>query len=708
MVVNGCDGSTSVTNVDASPAEDAPTDPPTSTETVTTSTRQVLPDGTTVIRTRDGETITIRPPTSGHSDRAMTSRTMRHPCGPFGRGYFPVAHPMQGLSWPGFLNWSRSDGGGSKLLFGLEEALWLVDNTTGQIDRVFDANPTGSSAELSYGFHANLSPAADRIVYTTCEFPLETTEEGSSQQTSGEPPFPVANYEIVVGDLAKGDSSLIANHERITHNERLDHFPVWSPDGSQIAFMSKSASPGIRWREPDRLHTRRIDGSDKNIRTIVSAEPRGGRGGLALLPPVWSPDGRFLAYYAIDGDRRDRSYILYTIRSEGWDRFEIGRTKSSDMDAYNLPLPSWSPDSEQIAFVAGEGNARQLFTARTDGSDRQLLVSDPQIRQVEWSPDGAEILFVSDWIYFVSPDGTKRRRLESPPSLVAALDPEIVVWSPDGSRIAIHDYHNLLVTMESDGTHNRLLYEGYLGDSRASLPPRSKAVDPAICSEGFVVPMPEANPGLVRDCETLVRGIETLAGHPAFQWRPDPFSGESPFHWRPDLSPIMQWQEVGVSGSPLRVRALNLDHVGLTGSIPPGFGDLQALQRLNLSNNRLSGEIPPELGSLKALEHLDLSGNRLTGEIPAEIGQLAELRILSIHSGEISGPIPVELGELTNLTSLVLSNNSLSGFIPPELAALADLTTLDISDNRLTGCIPGEFSDIWVSGSDLDRCENGG
>ena len=57
---------------------------------------------------------------------------------------------------------------------------------------------------------------------------------------------------------------------------------------------------------------------------------------------------------------------------------------------------------------------------------------------------------------------------------------------------------------------------------------------------------------------------------------------------------------------------------------------------------------------------------------------------------------------------LVLSGNGLSGSIPPKLSSLTNLRTLNLADNRLTGCIPSEFSDIWVTGSDLDRCESGG
>ena len=64
---------------------------------------------------------------------------------------------------------------------------------------------------------------------------------------------------------------------------------------------------------------------------------------------------------------------------------------------------------------------------------------------------------------------------------------------------------------------------------------------------------------------------------------------------------------------------LNLESSGLTGSIPPGIGNLTNLTLLNLRSNQLTGEIPPEIGNLTNLTNLSLSSNQLTGVIPSEI-----------------------------------------------------------------------------------------
>ena len=318
------------------------------------------------------------------------------------------------------------------------------------------------------------------------------------------------------------------------------------------------------------------------------------------------------------------------------DRRRIGTTTSA-LETIP-PRPSWSPDGQRIAFVADDGTNRGLFIAQADGTEQRQVASDPGIREVAWSPDGSEILVVSDrpYLVFVSPDGASRRQLELSPALGEGVAPRFVAWSPDGFRIAIHNPGQVLVTMDRDGGNLRTLYEGYLRR-------------PAVCSVGIVVPEPEANPGLVRDCKTLLKSIETLAG-------------DSTFRWSADL-PITSWAGVGVDthgseGLPLRVRSLDLEYQNLAGSIPPELGDLEALEILHLKNSGVSGPIPSALGKLTALTWLDLS-----------------------YTG-LSGTLPPALGWLTALTGLDLSYTSLSGTLPPELANLTNLTSVDITEHR--------------------------
>ena len=142
---------------------------------------------------------------------------------------------------------------------------------------------------------------------------------------------------------------------------------------------------------------------------------------------------------------------------------------------------------------------------------------------------------------------------------------------------------------------------------------RNVSGDIAACSGGYVVAKPGKNPGLVQDCETLLRVRDLLAG--------DAF-----LNWSADVQ-LSEWRGVGIGGSPPRVIDLVLPRLTpskLTGIIPPELGDATNLEVLFIQSNQLSGSIPPELGNLANLRELSLSRNRLEGTIPAELGQAHE------------------------------------------------------------------------------------
>ena len=163
-------------------------------------------------------------------------------------------------------------------------------------------------------------------------------------------------------------------------------------------------------------------------------------------------------------------------------------------------------------------------------------------------------------------------------------------------------------------------------------------------------------------------------------------------NWLTD-GPLGQWHGVHIDRSG-RVRVLNLPDNRLTGVIPPGLGNLTALEHLDLSRNGLAGPIPPELGNLNRLTNLLLFGNALTGQIPVELANLTSLRTLSLGDNQLTGSIPPTLGNLSDLRALLLTDNHLTGPIPPELADLENLISLQLFNNGLTGVIPGTLGNL--------------
>ena len=523
----------------------------------------------------------------------------------------------------------------------------------------------------------DVSADGSRITYSTCSYPDDGSVVKSRQD-------PLNDYEIVVSNIDGTDT------KRLTENSGSDLYPVWSPDGTRVAFLRRS---------------------ELTIYTVATGEWTDVAINVAPTPPVWSPDGRSVAFLAY----ATRPYVY---RSD-WSVLRLG----ARVDVYTVgpdgsglkmivsnavSAPSWSPDGERIAVVVSEGDDVALYTFAADGSEPTMVASvgitdmigrgyrdaGPTafwVPNVSWSPDGSKIMYGALSVVNVD-DGSVvfDTQLIWTGAVFGEYEPislPLAAWSPDGSRIAVLLENSFLYTMNSDGTNpRRLVGVAEDGVTTVLMPVRPPA-DVEACSKGVVVPDPDENPGLVEDCRTLLGMRDKLAGF-----------GET-LPWRSD-TPIGRWEGVKVSGKPLRVRRLYIsDH---------------------LIQGGLYGQVPQEIGNLGALRELTIEWTHIHGRIPREIGRLENLESLEVIYTLIGGNIPAEMGELANLESLVLQNNLLSGHIPPEIGNLRNLRVLDlrvrdprIQGSRLTGPIPQELGNItnlkelyllYLVGNELSGC----
>ncbi len=236
----------------------------------------------------------------------------------------------------------------------------------------------------------------------------------------------------------------------------------FSPDGQRIAYtVNVYDRPGSSYSQIWLMDAK----NGKSMRPGGEKDEAG--------HPRWSPDGRRIAYLGSQGDKHG----LMVMNADG-----AGQTFLAAMSGSNSPLPgqgesfTWSPDSKTVAFVSATPGpetaqasgdpmviTRYLYKpAASEGlshfNDNKRLhlfsvdVATKQVKQltsgehdehsIDWSPDGQEILFVSNYepnsdeffnydVFALKVSDNTIRRITATESTEYAP-----VWSPDGKSIA--------------------------------------------------------------------------------------------------------------------------------------------------------------------------------------------------------------------------------------------------------------------------------
>ena len=174
-------------------------------------------------------------------------------------------------------------------------------------------------------------------------------------------------------------SSTGGEERRLTHGP-YDWQPDWSPNGSTIVF--------IRGAYGTRQQLWVVDEGSGAERRIFSAPTGKSQGEPARLhSPVWSPDGRRVAF-AVEQLRRDEDYFeLWLINANG-----AGARRVTALEAGYLL--DWSPDGERIAYSgpAFFVGVERVRVTSLDGLDRSTLGTGTSPK---WSRDG-------DWIAYLT------------------------------------------------------------------------------------------------------------------------------------------------------------------------------------------------------------------------------------------------------------------------------------------------------------------
>lgn len=225
---------------------------------------------------------------------------------------------------------------------------------------------------------------------------------------------------------------------------------AWSPDGQWLIY----SMAGSLWKQ--------------QVGSTVAEQLTDGPG-YDYLPDVADDDRIVFSRYYQD------AMELYLLDPDGREVRQLTTGGTVNLDA------RWSPDGQSIAWISTAAHGRfKLFTGQLQGkSGKQSLQGQPLLPDRRspvdryyysdfdhelsptWSPDGEEIIYVSNPDVIYGTGGLWRARLDGQGDPVSVRDEETSWrarpdWSSDGNRLAYSSYlgrqwHQLWVTTAAGG-----------------------------------------------------------------------------------------------------------------------------------------------------------------------------------------------------------------------------------------------------------------
>jgi TolB protein len=217
------------------------------------------------------------------------------------------------------------------------------------------------------------------------------------------------HYNIYVG-LVRGGELV-----QITHDAAMKSRPMWSPDGSTLAYAQLNESGTM-----DVWEVAALGGSPRKVM-------------LNATDPAWTPDGRLLLYEdfadgqiwicGVSGENPrllvrmgpdevatelrmspDGKMVAMAVRSSGGG--PNGRLGAADLSTAKVRLlthdsattlsPAWSPDSRFIYFASSRGGTLNIWRISVDGKGLgQVTAGEGDDTELDVSSDGKRLVFAT-------------------------------------------------------------------------------------------------------------------------------------------------------------------------------------------------------------------------------------------------------------------------------------------------------------------------
>jgi WD40-like Beta Propeller Repeat len=158
------------------------------------------------------------------------------------------------------------------------------------------------------------------------------------------PPFSFG--QLWVADLERGE--LLS----LPLDDKAVHAPTWSLTGNRIVYAGER---GLAWID--------LDGMEKGRFTAGSARD---------TSPSFSPDGQQIAFMS----RAHDHWEIFLMNADGSGRSQLTRNDPELQTPPNNVAPAWSPDGKQIVFLSDRDGLWRIYVMNADGSSQHPMFGD--------------------------------------------------------------------------------------------------------------------------------------------------------------------------------------------------------------------------------------------------------------------------------------------------------------------------------------------